>query len=121
MIRISLITVVVAGLFVTAPIIFSQMAMANIHAEPGYLVENLQEPDEVLEGIQGKIYGVFVQSIMQKQDAPIAEMHQKLAESYAQSPQNLILYWQSYLNYYEGIFHMQAENDEAAEASIKAG
>lgn len=74
-----------------------------------------QLSDSLLIGIQGKIMQAFVQSQMARSVNPINELSDDLAALYKTKPNNLIVYWQSYLKFYESIFYLSTADKKMAE------
>ncbi|MDC9722644.1 MAG: hypothetical protein PSN34_07705 [Urechidicola sp.] len=77
--------------------------------------------DTLLVGIQGKIYDAFVQSLMSKDNKALSELSNNLDELNKSKKQNLILYWQSYLQFYSSIYYLKKGDKEIAEKEIDKG
>lgn len=73
---------------------------------------------ELLEGIQEKIFNAFVQTNIQKKPNALIEVREKLQGVADNKPNNLVTYWQSYLQYYLSISYMTQGNKERAEEEI---
>ncbi|MEL6926771.1 MAG: hypothetical protein AAFO94_22210, partial [Bacteroidota bacterium] len=73
---------------------------------PSYAVQvsNSETAPSLLEGIEGKIYGSFVQSLTANDNTPLTQIDAQLDELYQSKKQNLILYWRGYANYYNAIY-----------------
>ena len=71
-----------------------------------------------LLNIQEKIYNAFVQSMVQEKYEPLGELAQKLDELAAANPQNLVIYWKSYLSYYTAIYYSQVGDKAKSEKEI---
>ncbi len=74
--------------------------------------------DPLLKDIQHKIYQAFVQGMTTQSPKALGQLAQELRQRYEQKPNNLIMYWCSYANYYECIFHLTREEKKQAEAKI---
>jgi len=77
--------------------------------------------DTLLVGIQSKIYDAFVQSLMSKNDKALSELRIRLVELNKSKKQNLILYWQSYLQFYSSIYYLKNGDNKTAEKEIDKG
>ncbi len=77
--------------------------------------------DTILAGIQNKIYKAFVQSIILQNNKPLVELSNKLENLYKNNSQNLILYWQSYLQFYSSIYYLKNDDKKTAEKEIDKG
>ena len=77
--------------------------------------------DSLLVGIQSKIYDAFVQSLMSKDNKPLSKISSELEELYKSKKQNLILYWQSYLQFYSSIYYLKKRDKVTAEKEIDKG
>ena len=77
--------------------------------------------DTILVGIQGKIYDAFVQSLMSKDNKALSELSNNLDELNKSKKQNLILYWQSYIQFYSSIYYLKKGDKEIAEQEIDKG
>lgn len=75
-----------------------------------------QEPD--LEHIQRKIYQAFVHQIVNNDNSQLKSIEQSLQDQYEKNENNLILYWRSYLNFYQAIAYLQQEDKDKAEKVI---
>lgn len=82
------------------------------------LQNNTEDPG--LERIQSRIKNAFIGSIMAKSTQSLDKINDELAAVYEKSPQNIILYWMSYSDYYASIVHIQNENKKASEAAIES-
>jgi hypothetical protein len=79
------------------------------------------KPDTLLIGIQNKIYNAFVQSSVSKNNKSLMKLSYNLNEIYKTEKQNLILYWQAYLQFYMSIYYLKTDNKKAAEKEIDKG
>jgi len=91
--------------------------------------------DTLLIGIQSKIYDAFIQDMMSKNNKAISknnkallkdnkalsELSKSLNELNKSKKQNLILYWQSYLQFYSSIYYFKKGDKETAEKEIDKG
>jgi tetratricopeptide (TPR) repeat protein len=77
--------------------------------------------DTLLVGIQSKIYDAFVQSLMSKNNKALSELSNSLVELNKSKKQNLIIYWQSYLQFYSSIYYLKKGDKETAEKEIDKG
>lgn len=77
--------------------------------------------DTLLVNIQGKIYDVFVQSLMSKDNKALLELSNSLVELNKSKKQNLILYWRSYLQFYSSIYYLKKGDKKTAEKEIDKG
>lgn len=79
----------------------------------------LNEQDkELLKGIQGKIFDAFVQTNIQKDPKALLDLKEKLQNLVDRNPNNVVTYWQSYLQYYLSISYLTQGNKEQAEKEI---
>ncbi len=82
-------------------------------------ISPLNEQDkELLKGIQGKIFDAFVQTNIQKNPKTLVDLKEKLQNLADTNSNNLVTYWQSYLQYYLSISYMTQKNMEQAEEEI---
>lgn len=79
------------------------------------------KPDTLLAGIQNKIYDVFVQSLLSKDNNSLSKLSNELAELNKVKKQKLILYWQSYLQFYSSIYYLNSGDKKTAEQEIDKG
>ena len=77
--------------------------------------------DTILVGIQGRIYDAFVQSLLSKDNKALSELSNNLDELNKSKKQNLILYWQSYIQFYSSIYYLKKGDKEIAEQEIDKG
>ena len=77
--------------------------------------------DTLLVGIQSKIYDAFVQSLMSKDNKALSKLSNDLDELNKSKKQNLILYWQSYLQFYSSIYYLKKGDEKTAEKEIDKG
>jgi len=77
--------------------------------------------DTLLVGIQSKIYNAFVQSLMSKNNNALSELSNNLDELNKSKEQNLILYWQSYIQFYSSIYYLKKDDKVTAEQEIDKG
>lgn len=83
-------------------------------------VEEVQ-PDIFLSGIQSKIYNAFVQSLMTKEDTNLLELSNRLKKLNETEQQKIIMYWQSYLQFYCSLFYLKNGDKKRAEKEIDQG
>ncbi len=72
------------------------------------------QTDSLLNGIQSKILQGFVQSMITKDAKLITELDTKLEKLYETRKNNLVIYWRSYLKFYESIFYLDAKDKKKA-------
>ncbi len=77
--------------------------------------------DTLLVGIQRKIDNAFGQSMATKDGKTLLELKNSLAELKESNQQNIIIYWQAYLQYYLAIYHLNKGNDKKAEEEVEKG
>ncbi|QMU65288.1 MAG: hypothetical protein GKR88_13945 [Flavobacteriaceae bacterium] len=77
--------------------------------------------DTLLVNIQSKITDAFVLGIRTKKNAELLVLRGKLEDLYRKKEQNLILYWQSYLQYYLSLFYTIEQDKKLAEKEIDKG
>jgi len=98
--------------------------------------------DTLLIGIQNKIYKTFIQDLMSKDKKSLSKSNLALeklklaleklrlapekpnlylAELNKQKIQNLIIYWESYLQFYSSIYYLKKGDKETAEKEIDKG
>jgi len=77
--------------------------------------------DTLLVGIQSKIYDAFVQSLMLKDNKALSKLSNSLVELNKSKEQNLILYWQSYIQFYSSIYYLKKDDKATAEQEIDKG
>jgi len=77
--------------------------------------------DTLLLGIQSKIYDAFIQDMMSKENKALSELSKSLNELNKSKKQNLILYWQSYLQFYSSIYYLKKGDKKTAEKEIDKG
>lgn len=96
---------------------------SELLAGPSYSSQLQENPvtDSLLMHIEKKIQKAFVQDLLAEQNSMLDQLGRQLAASYEQNGQNLFLYWQAYLHYYEAIFYLQNEQGEESEKAILTG
>lgn len=77
--------------------------------------------DTLLVGIQDKIRNAFVQSLMSNDNEKLETLSKELEKLYTTKEQNIVLYWQSYLQFYSSIYHLENGNKKTAEQEIDKG
>ncbi|MEL6673617.1 MAG: hypothetical protein AAFR61_15540 [Bacteroidota bacterium] len=101
----------------------TQMACTSAEATgligPPY--EEFATGDEVLKGIQQRIYQAFVASTISGDHAQLTALEAQLKDLHKESGQKLIVYWQSYLKFYSSIFYLKKSDQKTAEAEIDLG
>ncbi|MFY7787441.1 MAG: hypothetical protein ACOVQA_06165, partial [Thermoflexibacteraceae bacterium] len=73
------------------------------------------QADNLLNGIQQKIYNAFVQGMMTQKDDQLVAIKKELVDLYQKKNQNLIQYWRAYSAYYHAIFALKIGNKDLAE------
>ena len=76
------------------------------------------QADDLLVNIQQKISQAFVASITSQEDAKLISLNSELKNLYKKKPEQLILYWSAYLQFYHSIFYLQNKDNENAEKVI---
>ncbi|MEO1436032.1 MAG: hypothetical protein AAFV80_10885, partial [Bacteroidota bacterium] len=76
-------------------------------------VQNEKEP--LLQGIQDRVYQEFVQCLINRSPENLEELDRGLQSAYTESPQNLILYWRSYLDFYHAIYYLKQSDSKQAD------
>jgi len=79
------------------------------------------QADNLLNGVQQKIYNAFVQGMMTQKDEQLAQIKTDLATLYQQKNQNLIQYWRAYLAYYHAIYALKLSKKDLAEQYTDEG
>lgn len=74
--------------------------------------------DSALFDIQAQIYQAFVQSISGADLQAIESLEDRLDRLYQTEPQNLVRYWQGYLQYYKAIYWLKDENEKQGKNAI---
>jgi len=91
-------------------------AEAKENAQTYASYEQSEDPiDSLLHGIQDKIERSFVQSLARSRATPLEKLSEDLAKAQIEKPQRLLSYWQSYLDFYHAIYHMESDESELAE------
>lgn len=80
-----------------------------------YIVTN------ILDSIQSKIYNAFVKDMMTQKNIEMTKLNNKLLQLSKDKSNNLISYWQGYLQFYQGILYMQIKKNENARDEINRG
>lgn len=75
----------------------------------------------LLDGIQSKIYNAFVQSLMLQDNQPLITLGDELENLYKTNPNNLILYWHSYLQFYSSVYYLKNGDKKNAEKETDKG
>ena len=78
-------------------------------------------PDSLLLRIQNKVYQAFVASLLSHKSDELDKISKGLSDLYKAKNQNIILYWQGYLQYYASIYYLQQNNKKAAENEADKG
>ena len=68
--------------------------------------------------IQNKIYSAFEKSIISQNNKLLLKLDNKLKNLYKNNPQNMTLYWRSYLLFYSSIYYLKNDDKKAAEKEI---
>ena len=76
------------------------------------------EDQELLSGIQQKIFNAFVQANIKKAASPLLQLRDSIDGIAQQNNTKLLTYWQAYLQYYLSIFHLTQEDKAASEDAI---
>jgi len=79
------------------------------------------QSDTLLANIQAKITHAFVQDMLAKNNDELNQLKKELAQLYKTKNQNLILYWQSYLQFFSSIYYVKSGNKKTAEKEIDTG
>ncbi|MEM9722741.1 MAG: hypothetical protein AAGA10_25975 [Bacteroidota bacterium] len=74
----------------------------------------------VLEGIQGTIERVFMESMI-TQENKLRPLIENLATVHAEMPNSWLVYWEGYGHYYEGIYFMEMDQKSAGIETLKQG
>ena len=77
--------------------------------------------DSLMVNIQKKIYDTFVSTMMTQKNQALLDLNDQLTALHKEKKQNLILYWQSYLHYYNAIYHLKTQDKDNAEKQIDKG
>jgi len=77
--------------------------------------------DTLLVDIQSKIYNVFVQSLMSKDNSVLSKLSVEFEQLNKEKKQNIILYWRSYLQFYSSIYYLKKNDNETAEKEVDKG
>lgn len=75
----------------------------------------IDTPSAILKGIEKNINTAFVECIITNNSEPLQTLQTQLAALYDQKSQNIIQYWRAYLLYYQAIYHLQTNENKAAE------
>jgi hypothetical protein len=76
--------------------------------------------DSLLYGIEQTIDRKFVSSLARSQVQPLAELITQLEQGRQQTGQPLYRYWEAYALFWQAIYHMQQEDNKAAEKATDA-
>ncbi len=76
------------------------------------------QSDTLLANIQAKITHAFVQGMLAKNNDKLNQLKKELAQLYKTKNQNLILYWQSYLQFFSSIYYVKAGDKKTAEKEV---
>lgn len=101
----------------------------NGNASQNYISNNVKsqeqsisiQSDSLLFGIQDKIYNAFVNKLISPENDELNQLSNELEQLYITNDQNLILYWQSYLQFYSSVYYLKQSNKKAAEKEIDKG
>ncbi|NJO87712.1 MAG: hypothetical protein HC831_01200 [Chloroflexia bacterium] len=77
--------------------------------------------DSLLNGIQSKILTAFGQSMMLQEAKLITGLDADLEKLYETRKSNLVIYWRSYLKFYESIFYVSRKDQKMAEKACSDG
>lgn len=83
--------------------------------------EKSMDKDTLLIHIQQKIYNVFAQSLILKDNKMLLKLAKSLEELKQEKKQNIITYWQSYLQFYASIYYLKMGDRKVAEKEIDKG
>ena len=83
--------------------------------------EEVQKQDTLLKGIQEKIYNAFVASLMARDNKKLSGLSAELDRLYKDKKQNLVRYWQAYLQFYSSIYYLKKGDKKTAEKEIDKG
>jgi hypothetical protein len=95
--------------------------LANTDALTYQVQVEQAKPDTLLVGIQSKIYNAFVLSLMSNDNNSLSKLSNELENLNKVKKQNLILYWQSYLQFYSSIYYLKKGDNKTAELEIDKG
>ncbi|MEO0468938.1 MAG: hypothetical protein AAF206_04900 [Bacteroidota bacterium] len=73
-----------------------------------------------LLNMQQQVYDAFVQSLLTNTHQPLDALLLELEKMSQANQQNIVRYWQSYLQYYSAIYHSTKGDKEKAEKAIEA-
>jgi hypothetical protein len=79
------------------------------------------EPNSILKNIQDKIYDAFVKAIVTDKPDDLNKIDEALFSLYKENPQNLVVYWNSYLKFYQSVYYLQHGEDKKAEKLVDTG
>lgn len=89
---------------------------------PSYaMLVSQTDSEPLLKGIQAKIYGNFVQALMQKSNDELVKVEEQLEQLYQDKQQNIIQYWRGYNAFYHAIYFLQQGDLQEAEYRIDHG
>lgn len=99
---------------------FSFKTMATSYKIPNVVVAN---PDSVwvIENIQEGIYNAYIQSIISKTSIALDSIDTQLEEVQSKKNQDIITYWQGYLQYYTSIYYLKNGDKKYAGKVIEKG
>jgi len=93
----------------------AKMEAISYHAQKDHVTSDL------LAGIQHKIDTAFIQSMISNDVQALSEWSNRLLDLNKSKEQNLIAYWQSYLQYYLSIYYLVKGDEEQAETETDKG
>ena len=93
-------------------------AQINHSQVVSYQQSETMQSDTLLASIQVKITNAFVQSMLSKNNNKLNQLKKELAQLYKAKNQNLILYWQSYLQFFSSIYYLETGDRNTAEKEI---
>lgn len=77
--------------------------------------------DSLMINIQKKIYDTFIGTMMTQKNQALLDLSEQLTALHKEKKQNLILYWQAYLYYYNSIYYLKTQDKDNAEKEIDKG
>jgi len=115
-------TALISSLVLLGIFVFNQVVLAHGPTGPAYQTDWVapESDDSLLHGIEARIDQAFVQSLMGQDKAPLTELLADLEAYQANHDRKLALYWMSYLQYYQAIYHLQMKEEKLAEKATKA-
>ncbi len=79
---------------------------------------NSSNTENIMENIQNKIEKAFTTAFQEKNPQKMEQLKLQLSNIYKKNPQNMVLYWRAYLQYYSAIYYLVQKNREQSEKEI---